>query len=318
MVYKATRRLLTNIRRKTANKLSPEYRKKVGALLEQLGNTTMGRWYRNQATDAYIVSFPKCGRTWLRLMLGRALQQQFNLSHPDIMGKMLSLKPLAELHPDVPKIVVTHDDDPHWKKPDELEISKAKYKNAKIIFLARDPRDVIVSAYFEQKKRASLWIEWMKKEKHLQGYKDRLKPYEGDLSSFIYEDVGSLNTLLKFYNIWSNNRHIPKEFLLVSYENMQENPHRELCRVLDFLNVKYREEVIGEAVKYSSFDNMRKMEKQGKVPENLKATNPDDQESYKTRKGKVGGFTEYLTEAEITYINNKINATLSDFYRYKL
>ncbi len=96
-------------------------------------------------------------------MIGRALQQQFQLSHPNINEKTLLLEPLAELHPDVPKIIVTHDNDPHWKKPDELELSKNKYKNTKVIFLARDPRDVVVSAYFEQKKRVSFWLEGLKK-----------------------------------------------------------------------------------------------------------------------------------------------------------
>ncbi|NEO57396.1 MAG: sulfotransferase domain-containing protein [Okeania sp. SIO3B5] len=317
MLSQTTRRLLANLRQLTASKISNENRKKIGAVLQKLQETSIGRWYSLSSADAYIISFPKCGRTWLRLMIGRALQQKFQLSHPNINEKTLLLEPLAELGPNVPKIMVTHDDDPHWKKPEELELSKNKYKNVKIIFLARDPRDVVVSAYFEQKKRVSFWLEGLKKEPHLQAYKERIKAYDGDLSTFIYEEIGSLDSLIKFYNIWAENRHIPKDFLLIRYEDLHKNPHRELRKSFDFLGIKYQEEVIDEAVEYSSFDNMRKMETEGNAHPKLKATNPNDTDSYKTRKGKVGGFTEYFTEAEITYINNKINANLSDFYGYK-
>ena len=317
MLSQTTRRFLANVRQLTASKLSNENRKKIGAVLQKLQETSIGRWYSHNSADAYIISFPKCGRTWLRLMIGRALEQQFQLSHPNINEKTLLLEPLAELHPDVPKIIVTHDDDPHWKKPDELELSKNKYKNTKVIFLARDPRDVVVSAYFEQKKRVSFWLEGLKKEPHLQKYKERIKAYDGDLSTFIYEEIGSLDSLIKFYNIWAENRHLPKYFLLIRYEDLHENPHRELQTTLDFMGVKCEEKVIDEAVRYSSFDNMRKMETEGNINLKLKAVNPNDTDSYKTRKGKVGEFIKYLTETEIANINNKINKTLSDFYGYK-
>jgi hypothetical protein len=33
----------------------------------------------------------------------------------------------------------------------------------------------------------------------------------------------------------------------------------------------------------------------------LKATDPTDPDSYKVRRGKVGGFTDYLTEADQAY-----------------
>ncbi|NEP21579.1 sulfotransferase domain-containing protein [Moorena sp. SIO3I6] len=267
--------------------------------------------------DAYLISFPKCGRTWLRLMIGTALQQQFDLSHPDIKQKMLSLTPLAELHPNIPTILIDHDDNPQWNKPEELQTSKDRYKNVKVIFLVRDPRDVVVSAYFEQKKRVYLWADGFKQDKSLKKYLDRIKPYEGNLSEFIYEDVGSLKTLLRYYNIWKKNRHIPKDFLLVRYEDIHENPHQELRIVLDFLGVQYRDEVINEAVNYSSFEKMRNMEKTQKFDLKLKPANLEDEESYKTRKGKVGGFAEYLNEKEIAYINHLINDTLSDFYGYK-
>jgi hypothetical protein len=106
--------------------------------------------------------------------------------------------------------------------------------------------------------------------------------------------------------------------LLVRYEDLHENPHHELRRVLDFLGVSHRDEVINEAVNCCSFEKMRNLEKTQQFDMKLKPANPEDEESYKTRKGKVGGFVEYLNEQEIAYINRLINETLSDFYGYNI
>lgn len=40
--------------------------------------------YRHWKTDAYVISFPKSGRTWLRLLIGKTLCEKFNLPS-DIM-----------------------------------------------------------------------------------------------------------------------------------------------------------------------------------------------------------------------------------------
>ena len=68
------------------------------------------------------------------------------------------------------------------------------------------------------------------------------------------------------------------------------------------------DEEISEAIKFSSFKNMRKMEEEDKFNSNkLRAVNKSEQESYKTRKGKVGGYKEYFEEKETEFLNKKIN-----------
>lgn len=97
----------------------------------------------------------------------------------------------------------------------------------KVIFLVRDLRDVVVFVYFEQKKRVLFWLEGFKKELYFQKYKERIKVYDGDLFIFIYEEIGSLDFLIKFYNIWVENRYLFKYFLLICYEDLYENFYRE-------------------------------------------------------------------------------------------
>jgi hypothetical protein len=254
-----------------------------------------------------MISYPKCGRTWLRLMVGRTITTHFNLPDEE---ETLFLRWKRKPHPRVPSITVIHEDRPMLKAPHELEQTKARYKDKRVIFLVRDPRDVIVSSYFEMNKRG-----------HIHGYnpyESREPVFEGNLSEFIQRPEGGFDTILAYYNIWANNRHIPKGFLLVRYENIKTNPQRELRRVLDFLGLQdIPNETIAEAVEYASFDNMRRMEREGKFHTNiLKPADRADQESYKTREGKVSGYLNYLSDDEIVLLNQKMQNELSEIYGY--
>jgi hypothetical protein len=82
---------------------------------------------------------------------------------------------------------------------------------------------------------------------------------------------------------------------------------------MQFIN----DQTIDEAVKYASFENMRRMEQDGEFQSYiLKPADSDDNESYKTRKGKVKGYIDYLDDDEIAWLDNKIQNNLSEFFSY--
>jgi hypothetical protein len=145
-----------------------------------------------------------------------------------------------------------------------------------------------------------------------------LEPFQGDVSAFLYEDVGSFDAVLRYYNIWADNRNTPAGFLLVWYEDMHENPKRELGRVLKFLGIPdVSDEIISEAIEHTSFNNMRKMEVENAFnSRHLKPADEEDENSYKTRRGKVGGFEDYFNQAEIAYMDEQILKKLSGFCGY--
>lgn len=265
------------------------------------------RWYSHRNTDVYLISYPKCGRTWLRLMIGRAICRHFDLPETE---ELLLLRSNRRFHPQVPRLMVIHDNRPMLRTPDELETSKARYRTKKVIFLARDPRDVIVSSYFEMKNRGHLFGQ--------NPYEKHSALFDGSLPEFIQQPRGGFDTLLTYYNIWAQNRRLPQGFLLVRYEDMKANPGAELRRVLDFLGLQaFSQETIDEAVEYASFENMRKMEIEGRFRSGiLRPADQADQESYKTRKGRTQGFVDHLSPAEVESLNQKMNQKLDSYFGY--
>jgi len=265
------------------------------------------RWYAHKNTDVYLISYPKCGRTWLRLMIGRAVILHYNL--PETEDTLL-LRWKKRPHPELPRITVIHEDRPMRKSAQELERSKTRYRNKKIIFLVRDPRDVLVSSYFEMSKRGEIFGD--------NPYTIRKPTFNGSLTEFTNKQVGGYDTILAYYNIWADNRRVPQDFLLVRYEDIKADPTGELRKVIDFLELKtISDDAIAEAVDYGSFDNMRKMETENKFQSGiLNPADKKDESSYKTRKGEVGGYMKYLNEKEIEILNRKIQEDLSDFFGY--
>ena len=50
----------------------------------------------------------------------------------------------------------------------------------------------------------------------------------------------------------------------------------------------------------------------------LSAANPSDPNSFKTRKGKIGSYSEHLTEADQRFVEERIAALLPDALEYRL
>jgi hypothetical protein len=265
------------------------------------------RWYAHQKTDVYLISYPKCGRTWLRLMMGRIIASHFHLPEEE---DILLLRWKRRVHPQVEHITVIHDNRPMLKTPQELETSKARYANKKVIFLVRDPRDVIVSSYFELKHRSKLFAK--------NPYENQAGVVNDDLQAFIFQERSGIDTIINYYNIWANNRHVPSGFLMVRYEDLRANPNKELQRIMDFLGLEaISSQTIEDAINFASFDNMRKMEMDEKYQsEMLKPADRKDENTFKTRKGKIKGYVDYLSPESIALLDKKIHTELSDFFGY--
>jgi len=223
--------------------------------------------YMHFKTDAYIISHPKSGRNWLRVLIGKTLCEKFNI--PDeIMLDIYKVTSLAGIL----RTQVIHDHSSYTEgyKYYYLPTDKREYARKKVIFLVRN--------------------------------------FTGSISDFIRSDKYGVNNIINFYNIWYENRTIPKEFLLLRYEEMHKNTEEVLARTLKFLGldeVDYH--IIRKAVKFASFSNMKKMEKDNFFKRKaIRPVNINDDDSYKVRRGIVGGYYNYLSEEDIKYIDQVI------------
>lgn len=244
--------------------------------------------------DVFLVSFPKSGRTWLRMMLGHALQTRFGFPERRLM---FATKAGID-RPGMPRILATHDDDPQVKRAQRVFSDKRAYRDRKVIFLIRDPRDLLVSYYFHRSKRTTGDFR-----------------FEGDLDDFLSVDAGIVESLVAFYNAWARQREVPNGFLLVRYEDMHADPAGQLRRVLDFIGAEGVDDgAIARAVNLSSFDRMQEIERTGsRRGRSLRPGDPADPDSFKVREGRVGGHRDALTEAQRADLDRRLLA-LDPFY----
>lgn len=252
-------------------------------------------WYNNKSGKTYLISYPKSGRTWLRLLIGKTISLYLNSD--DINPLTLSL--FSKYDSRIPKIIVTHGSTrPGVLKPDELSFDFGKYQSSKIIFLVRHPGDVVVSLYYHISKRNN--------------------EFAGSLSEFIRGRKGGIDTIITYLNAWSSKLKVDQDFLLVKYEDLHLDPLQELKKIFDFLGLEnIDDEIFTSAIKFASFNNMRKIERSNKLKvTELAPTDQGDINTYKTRKGKVGGYQQELSKEDIKYLKDKIQRELSPVYGY--
>jgi hypothetical protein len=230
-----------------------------------------------------IVSFPKSGRTWLRMLIGRALCQRYGLPEAQVLDTF-ELTRAAGILP----TIFSHDgtsntEGRHFRR---LDRSKRAYRDKRVLLLCRDPRDTVISCFFEATKRKGV--------------------YAGTLSEFLRDPHYGIEKIVTFYELWDAARSVPEELLIVSYEGLHADPGKLLRETLAFMGASdLPERTITDAIEYGRFDNMRRMEQSGGLGEGsrMRPGDASDASSYKTRKGKVGGFAETLSPEDLAYAN---------------
>jgi len=220
-------------------------------------------------------------------------------------GNPLNLTGISLRNPKFPVIDISHDDYPHWKSCYEIFTDKSVYRGKKVIFLVRDPRDVLVSYYFQYTRR---------NDKTLAGDAS----FDGTLDDFIRYEIGGLPSIVTFYNVWARQRDIPRKFMLMTYEDLQMDMYRELKRLVKFLNLPdYGKNSMRDAVSKGSFSNMRQLEERQALGDSRLQPHDDyDPDAYKVRRGVVGGYKDYFEAEEIDQINSYINLELDDYYHF--
>ncbi len=217
-----------------------------------------------------VVSYPKSGRTWLKCLIGCCYASPIS-----------GLDGLRKVVKNAKRIFnFTHG------RPFSDSFHPSTYDGNKIVFLERDVKDTIVSLYFHMTWRPH----------------DDMQLYEGSLSDFIRHKTFGAQRIINFNHKWLSYFNNNPSFLHITYEDLSKNTHKTLTTVLQFCNRIEFDTVVDDAVKYCDFDNMKKLAASSTYGI-LKPTHKN-KESHKIRNGQVGGHVDYLSEADIAYIDS--------------
>jgi Sulfotransferase domain len=231
--------------------------------------------------DVIILSVPKSGRTWLRAFFCAYFCKRFGLE--------FTLRPGRYDLPGFPRIVFSHDLFEHRTKGGRWDRVRGKYlvprrelSRAKIILLARDPRDCFVSFYLQLTRR------------------DPNAPLElkqKTVSEMLRDKKFGVHSIVNTMNDWIREFSRRDQFIFVRYEALRTSPAEHFRDLLAVLGESAPDATIfQEALEFSRFENMQKLEAAGAFDSNiLHPGDVRDPESFKVRRGKVGGYREYLS-----------------------
>lgn len=234
-------------------------------------------------SPVYCVSYEKSGRTWLRLLLAKIINLEFKES-------MRLDNHIMSMGTPFPNVYFTH----LGTNKGQYSIISSLLNKKRIILLIRDPRDLIVSLYYERKYRQGI--------------------FDGDISEFIRENIMDI---IDFMNdmYWVTEK---TNSIIVRYEDMIKNTRKELKRILDFLGAWWVDDFsVDEAVNYCSFKNMKKLEATNRFNDKrLRPADPCNENTYKVRKGKVGNYKKELNKRDIEFLNDHLKVWLDDELKY--
>jgi hypothetical protein len=242
------------------------------------------------SADAFLASYPKSGRTWFRFILANYLNEAAQLGLTLDLHNMFAVLPNFDLDrvrgipafrgagkPQMPRVLVTHQ-----------PYRRLLCRNRPIVFMVRDPRDVMVSSYF-----------------HATRHKHR---FTGDLAAFLRDQRQGLPHLIAYLNGWAAGllRH-PHH--VVTYERLSTEPEVVTGETFVFLGVPVDDGLVRRAVAASGFDAMRALEVAGGIPAH--DYDRSDNDSLRMRRGKIGGYADYMAPDDIAWLQASCAAGLS-------
>jgi len=188
---------------------------------------------------------------------------------------------------DVPRATFDHDGagDVGAIEYGEGHAREAQWRHRRVILMGRNVYDTVVSAYFHCTRRVNTYV--------------------GPIADFVRCERFGAIPILRFYNDWYRNRQVPKDFQYITYEDLHQEPLATVRLALDFMGAHHiTDDEITHAIEVCEFDKLKKAEQNDKYQISiLRATDKGDPETYKVRRGTIGGYVDYLSPDDIQYID---------------
>lgn len=252
---------------------------------------------RTHRIDTFLLSFQKCGRTWLELMLAHAFAGLYGLAPEQISRELPKMQMQTGRGP---VIFSTHD----WSETTgELNDSvsphlmlaypfRMRYWGRRVLMLIRDPRDTIVSSFYQVTQRAY-----------------RPLPFSR-IDDYVLHPLYGFPRLIHFYKIWHLNRRFCREFKIVRYENLRREGIDALSNILDYVGLTgLSRDAIADIYAACTFDKVRAMEDAG-FADLYKFTGPG---ASKARRGKMDGYQDELQPETIRQLDQWMRGLPPEF-----
>ncbi|HEY5412834.1 MAG TPA: sulfotransferase domain-containing protein [Caulobacteraceae bacterium] len=218
-----------------------------------------------------IISFPKSGRSWVRYALHTLGVERDIRFHHDGFEYNDATRPPLDF---------------------DLAARRARYEGqGPIVYLSRDPRDLMVSFYHQ-----------------ITGRFADLFGYEVELQEFLRDPYFGAAQLLRFQAQWAGlcNEGIA---LHVRYEALHEDFAREFGRLARALGYGFSDAELAVAASAANIENMRAVEVSGEFSGKwLRLRN----NSPKVRRGRVGAHVGVLSPSDLQWLEDLVQALGND------
>lgn len=233
--------------------------------------------------SAIVVSYPKSGRTWHRVILARYIAAQHGLEAVRSIDTRKLTKRFG-----LPRISYSHNGanflHPHGPYH-VLNGNAGFWRGRKIVLLVREPKDVLVSCFFHAKHRS--------------------RSFDGSLSEFIRHPHTGIEKLLVAHHRWFAKQGKALAFMVQRYEDMLSDTGTAARKALEFLGFKIDPRLLSETIEFARFDNLRILEEKGYFQSGALGCNVARQrEAKKVRAGRMNGYREHMTAADIDYVQS--------------
>ncbi len=178
---------------------------------------------------------------------------------------------------ELPAVFVTH-----------LAPDASLFGAAPVLFLLRDPREVMVSGFHHE----------VRHKKH----------FSGPMAEFLDKGEYGLAAYIAYHNVWADALR-PERDLVLTYRELSDDAGAALRRIVARRGWREDAAAVEKAVALSAFDRMREAETETGIPDH--AYDRGDENSRRMRRGEAGAYREELSEAEIALINDRLRRNLS-------
>ncbi len=261
-----------------------------------------------QQLSFVAVGYPKVGNTWLRVTLGRYVQKLANLPELPLFELGDSLQLLKAIGP-AGVGYFTHAP-LEWTAQTASELNFENvvrpFRKQKVILLVRHPLDAVVSHYMHNSYK-----------------REKGSRFAGSLDDFAENQVFGLDKLLKFYEVWREGLGEVRACLLWRYEDARQTPLNSLQQVVRFLDLPIDWAAAKEAVDFSSFEKMKRVESSG-VSFAYKSSGFEvfgggdrkEPNAFHVRNGQVGDYKTKFSSDRLPVYERAVSERLSNFFGY--